>query len=135
MLPTLTSRTINGRATLVLDYSSLFDPLIRALADERAEDEQVDKDLDHIANLSSIARGIEDDDERDPIAAELGFRIDQLLDALGHGRHEMATEPRPWAIGSARSLAARLRGMADRITEFADNLAAQPNPESEPAAA
>ncbi|WP_327073186.1 hypothetical protein OG196_14160 [Kitasatospora purpeofusca] len=133
MLPALTSRTVNGRTTLVLDYTSLLDPLIRTIATERTEDEQVDKDLDHIADLADIASGIEDVDDREPYAAELGFRVDQFLDALGHARHELATEPRPWAVGSARSLAAQLHGMADRIAEWADRLAAQP--ESEPAAA
>ncbi|MFC8449511.1 hypothetical protein [Kitasatospora sp. NPDC057223] len=135
MLPALTSRTVDNRTTLVLDYTSFLDPLIRAIATERTEDEQVDRDLDHIADLASIAAGIEDVDDREPVAAELGFRVDQFLDVLGHARHELATEPRPWALGSARSLAAQLHGMADRINEWADRLAAQPEPEAQPAAA
>ncbi|MFD7639599.1 hypothetical protein ACFV4P_03005 [Kitasatospora sp. NPDC059795] len=135
MLPTLTSRTVNNRTTLTLDYSSLLDPLIRIIATERAEDEQVDKDLDRIADLAGTASRIEDADDREPVAAELGYRVDRFLDTLGsHARHELATEPRPWAVGSARVLAAQLRAMADRITEWADQLAAQPAPETEPAA-
>ncbi|MEU8919531.1 hypothetical protein AB0D10_01170 [Kitasatospora sp. NPDC048545] len=135
MLPTLTSRTVNKRTTLILDYTSLLDPLIRAIATERTEDEQVDKDLDHIADLDGAASRIADPDDREPTAAELSFRVDQFLDALGYARHELATEPRPWAVGSARVLAANLRGMADRIAEWADKLAAQPEPGTEPAAA
>ncbi|MCX4749252.1 hypothetical protein OG455_27730 [Kitasatospora sp. NBC_01287] len=128
MLPTLTSRTADKQTTLILDYTSLLDPLIRTIATERAGDQDVDRDLDHIADLAGIVSRAEDPDEREPIAAELDFRVDQFLDSLGYGRRELATQPRPWAVGSARAMAANLRGMADRIAEWADRLDAQPEP-------
>ncbi|MFE2346145.1 hypothetical protein [Kitasatospora cineracea] len=131
MLPVLASRTVKGRTVLALDYTPLFDPLIRSIAADRADFEQVDKDLDHIADLTSAAKRIVDADEREPVAAELDFRVEQFLDTLGHASYELPSEPRPWALASARLLACRLRGMADRISEWADVLAAQSDPEPE----
>ncbi|WP_316521097.1 hypothetical protein [Kitasatospora brasiliensis] len=121
MLPTLiTVKDDQGRPTYALDYSSILDPLVRAIATERAENEEIDNELDQIAALAQSVNAAPDRDAADAPAAELSNRVDDFLDFLGHRRHELPAEPNQFDIRTARRLSAQLRAMATALTTWSD---------------
>ncbi|MFF8769047.1 hypothetical protein [Kitasatospora sp. NPDC015120] len=125
MLPTLvTTKDSKGRWTYALDYTSILDPLVRAIAVERAEDESVDRDLDEIADLHGRVSGAVDEDAADSPAAELSWRVDQLVASLGLGRYDFPAEPNRFDIGHARIVAHNMRSMSGALTAWADRHAA-----------
>ncbi|MGW7579710.1 hypothetical protein ACWGKU_05050 [Kitasatospora sp. NPDC054768] len=123
MLPTLIAVKDNqGRPTYALDYSSILDPLVRAIATERAENEEIDDELDQIAALAQSVNAAPD---RDAADAELSNHVDDFLDSLGHRRHELPAEPNQFDIRNARRLAARLRAMAATLATWSDRHSAE----------
>ncbi|GAA1161782.1 hypothetical protein F4556_005072 [Kitasatospora gansuensis] len=121
MLPALiTTNDSHGRWTYALDYSSILDPLVRAIAIERAGSEDVDRDLDEIAQLAGRVKAAPDEDAADSDAAELSWRVDQFVASLGHGRRDLPAEPNRFDIGNARVAALNMRAMADALTAWAD---------------
>lgn len=121
MLPTLTTRKDDtGHPILVLNYTSLLDPLIRAIATEYADNEAVGTDLDLIADLAQSVEHSRDIEDVDGKAAELSYRIDQFLDSVGHATFELPSSPNRFAVSHARYLAAQMRATADRLTGWAD---------------
>nr|BEK65676.1 hypothetical protein KPHV_29030 [Kitasatospora purpeofusca] len=121
MLPTLTTtKDSSGRWTYALDHSSILDPLVRAIATERAGNEEIDRELDEIADLVQTVDAAPDADAADAPGAELSWRVDQLVDSLGLGRYTFPAEPNSWDIGHARLAAQNLHAMADALTAWAE---------------
>ncbi|MFJ6136466.1 hypothetical protein [Kitasatospora sp. NPDC092286] len=121
MLPTLvTGKDSKGHWTYALDYTGILDPLVRAIAVERTEDEDVDRDLDEIADLASRVKGAVDEDAAESPAAELSWRVDQFVASLGLDRYDFPAEPNRFDIGNARVVALNMRAMADALTAWAD---------------
>ncbi|RGD59396.1 hypothetical protein DR950_17790 [Kitasatospora xanthocidica] len=126
MLPTLIAVKDNqGCPTYAFDYSSILDPLVRTIATERAENEEVDHGLDQIATLAQSVNAAPDRDAADAPAAELSNRVDDFLDFLGHRRHELPAEPNQFDTRNARRLAAQLRAMAATLTTWSDRHSAE----------
>ncbi|MFD4394379.1 hypothetical protein [Kitasatospora sp. NPDC058478] len=126
LLPALiNTKDDQGRWTCALDYSSILDPLIRDIATERADSEDIDHDLDQIADLAQRVKAAPDRDAAEDPAAELSERVDQFLDSLGHRRHEFPAEPNRFDIGNAHAQAAKLHAMADKLTAWASRHAAK----------
>ncbi|KDN85720.1 hypothetical protein [Kitasatospora cheerisanensis] len=125
LLPTITAaKDDQGRATYAVNYTGVLDPLVRALATERAENEEIDVDLDCIADLAARVEHATDEDAADDPAGELSWRIDQLLDLLGEGAYILPVKPNTFDLQQARKDAFELRSMADKLSAWADMHAA-----------
>ncbi|MEU3559645.1 hypothetical protein [Kitasatospora sp. NPDC006786] len=126
MLPALIAvKDDQGRPTYALDYSSILDPLVRAIATERAENEEIDNELDQLAILAQSVSAAPNRDAADAPAAELSNRVDDFLDFLGHRRHELPAEPNRFDAQNARRLAAQLRAMAATLSTWSDRYSAE----------
>ncbi|GAA2084377.1 hypothetical protein GCM10009759_03340 [Kitasatospora saccharophila] len=125
LLPAITAtKDGQGRATYTVNYTGILDPLVRVLAAERAQNEEIDNDLDHIADLAARVEHAADEDAADDPAGELSWRVDQLLDLLGEGAYVLPVKPNAFDLQQARKDAFELRRMADKLSTWADMHAA-----------